>query len=569
MPDRSHPLIVQSDRTVLVEVDNPAFEEARDALARFAEIEKSPEHFHTYRISPLSLWNAASSGITTEEVIDTLYRYGRFDVPGSIAHDIRDYMGRYGRLKLVARGDGLALTADDPFVLIEVSRQKAVASLLGPRIDDHTYEVPAMHRGLLKSALVEAGFPAEDLAGYTDGESLPLRIRSDSRGRPFHMRDYQCQAVDGFYAGGGPHGGSGVVVMPCGAGKTVVGIGVMARLQAATLILTTNTTAVRQWAQELLDKTTLAPDQIGEYTGESKQIRPVTITTYQMLTYRPSTDDAFPHMAIFNRRDWGLVIYDEVHLLPAPVFRVTAGLQARRRLGLTATLIREDGREGEVFSLIGPKRYDAPWKTLEREGWIAAAQCAEIRIALDQRLRLTYAAAERRNQFRVASENPRKLAVLERLLALHQGDQILVIGQYITQIEEAARQIGAPLITGKVPQSEREELYRAFRSGEIPILVVSKVANFAVDLPDANVAIQISGTFGSRQEEAQRLGRVLRPKASGGPAHFYTLVTRQTVETDFAMKRQLFLVEQGYEYCIVDEEDFSRLAGSEGGGQLV
>lgn len=558
MLNRANPLIVQSDWTVLLEVDNPLFEEARDALARFAELEKSPEHFHTYRISPLSLWNAASSGVTGDDVLDTLGRYGRYDVPANIAHDVLDYIKRYGRLKLVRDDGQLVVTAEDPYLFHEVSRLKSVSPLLGTPRDDRSAAVPEINRGLLKSALVSAGFPVEDLAGYVEGERLPLALAEVTRGgRAFDMRNYQRQAVSRFYSEGGIHGGSGVIVMPCGAGKTVVGIGVMAALQTATLILSTNTTAVRQWIQELVDKTDLDPDQVGEYTGDTKQIRPVTVTTYQMLTYRSAADEDFPHMTLFNRRDWGLIIYDEVHLLPAPVFRVTAGLQARRRLGLTATLIREDGREGEVFSLIGPKRYDAPWKVLERQGWIATAVCCEIRIPFDDQNRIAYAAADRRHQFRVAAENPRKIEVLQRLLQYHQGDRILIIGQYITQLTAIAEQVGAPLITGSVPQDEREILYGGFRRGSIPVLVVSKVANFAVDLPDANVAIQVSGTFGSRQEEAQRLGRVLRPKSSrGGEAHFYTLVTRQTVEGEFAMKRQLFLVEQGYEYHIVDEEDF-------------
>lgn len=568
MPGRDNPVIVQSDRTVLLEVDNPLFEEARDALGRFAELEKSPEHFYTYRISPISLWNAAASGFGVDEILAALNRYGRYEVPANVVHDIADYVSRYGRLKLLGGETGLILSASDPYLLTEVTRLKGVQPFLGPAIDSQTVRVPELNRGLLKSALVSAGFPVEDLAGFVEGEHLPVRLLPIShRGRAFGLREYQQQAVDAFSAGGGLHGGSGVVVMPCGAGKTVVGIGVMARQQTATLILSTNTTAVRQWIEEILDKTDIPSDHVGEYTGDTKQVCPVTVTTYQMLTYRPSTEEEFPHMVLFNRRDWGLIIYDEVHLLPAPVFRATAGLQARRRLGLTATLIREDGREGEVFSLIGPKRYDAPWKVLERQGWIATAICTEIRIALDGKQRLVYAAAERRHQFRVAAENPHKMDVLEHLLARHRGEQILVIGQYLTQLEEASLRFGAPIITGKVPQEERQRLYDGFKQGQVPVLIVSKVANFAVDLPDASVAIQISGTFGSRQEEAQRLGRVLRPKSGGGEAHFYTLVTRQTVENEFAMKRQLFLVEQGYEYQIVEEEDLDWMA--EGGGPGV
>lgn len=583
MSRRENPLVIQSDYTVLLEVDNPNFEEARAVLSTFAELLKSPEYFHTYQITPISLWNAAASKVTVEHVLQQLEQYSKYDIPVNVRHGIADYMRRYGRLKLLSggagaaaggatgAGGGLILQADDALLMAEIRSIKAVTALLGTKIDGRSCQISLFNRGLLKSTLISAGFPVEDLGGYSAGDALAIEIATQAPGGgSFALREYQQQAVESFYAGGRPEGGSGVIVMPCGSGKTIVGIGVMTKLQTETLILSTNITAVRQWIEELCEKTTLPRELIGEYTGEQKQIMPVTITTYQMLTHRTSTDEDFPHMALFNRRNWGLIIYDEVHLLPAPVFRVTAGLQARRRLGLTATLIREDGREGEVFSLIGPKKYDAPWKSLEKQGWIAAALCREIRVPLDPEYRLTYVAADRRNQFRVASENPQKAEILQEILQRHRKDRVLIIGQYLSQLEEIAKLTGAPLITGRTNQSERDHLYDAFRSGTISILVVSKVANFAVDLPDANVAIQISGTFGSRQEEAQRLGRILRPKnegcrggaggeedSAGGTAYFYTLVSRDTIEVDFAMKRQLFLVEQGYEYHILEMEEFS------------
>lgn len=596
MPNRENPLVIQSDYTVLLEVDNPHFEDARAVLSTFAELLKSPEYFHTYRITPISLWNAAASKVTVEQVLQQLEQYSKYEIPVNVKYGIADYMQRYGRLKLHSGGSGsgatdnLILQADDALLLAEIRSIKSVAPLLGANIDSRSCRIDLSNRGLLKSTLIAAGFPVEDLAGYSAGDPLVIELAAkDSTGNPFALREYQRQAVESFYAGGRVEGGSGIIVMPCGAGKTIVGIGVMAKLQTETLILSTNITAVRQWIEELCEKTTLPRTLIGEYTGEQKQILPVTITTYQMLTHRTSTDEDFPHLTLFNRRNWGLIIYDEVHLLPAPVFRVTAGLQARRRLGLTATLIREDGREGEVFSLIGPKKYDAPWKNLEKQGWIAAAICREIRVPLDPEYRLTYVAADRRNQFRVASENPQKAEILQEILRRHRDDRVLIIGQYLSQLEEIARLTGAPLITGRTNQSERDRLYECFRNGEISILVVSKVANFAVDLPDANVAIQISGTFGSRQEEAQRLGRILRPKSgedekaaagdltggvggtaagnsAGGTAYFYTLVSRDTVEVDFAMKRQLFLVEQGYEYHILEMEKFYAAKDVAGGG---
>jgi DNA excision repair protein ERCC-3 len=557
-----NPLIVQSDRSLLLEVNNPQYEEARDALARFAELLKSPEFIHTYQITPLSLWNAAAAGENAAQIVATLERFAKFDLPPNIVADIGDYMGRYGRLRLV-RGDGgdLVLESDDEALIAQVWHNKHCRPLLLERLDARALLVVPSARGHIKQALVNLGFPAEDLAGYVEGATLALAMRDQlPDGRPFGLRPYQQTATELFYDDGSSRGGSGVIVLPCGAGKTVVGIGVMALLECQTLILCPNTVAVRQWISELVAKTTLSPEQIGEYTGERKAIKPVTITTYQMLTYRPSRVNEetgevteFPHFGLFNERDWGLIIYDEVHLLPAPVFRITAEIQARRRLGLTATLVREDRRETDVFSLIGPKKYDVPWRDLERQGWIAEALCTEIRMPLPPEERMRYATAgDSRIQYRIAAENPVKMQVLDALLEQHQGDNVLIIGQYLDQLKLIAEQTGAPLITGKTPTHERERLYAAFRRGEERLLVVSKVANFAIDLPDANVAIQVSGTYGSRQEEAQRLGRVLRPKADGSMANFYTLVTRDTRDQDFAANRQLFLTEQGYRYNILD-----------------
>jgi DNA excision repair protein ERCC-3 len=560
-----NPLIVQSDRSVLLEVNNPRYEEARDILASFAELVKSPEFIHTYQITPLSLWNAAAMGERADAIIAALEHYVKFDLPANVITDIGDYMSRYGRLRLLRRDDGaLVLESDDMALLTQVWHNKQCRPFLNKQLDEHTLLVNPAARGHLKQALVHLGFPAEDLAGYVEGAALPLQLRSVTQsGQSFGLRDYQRIAVELFYAGGSSRGGSGVIVLPCGAGKTMVGIGVMAQLGCQTLILCPNTVAVRQWITELLDKTTLTPDLIGEYTGEKKEIRPVTITTYQILTYRPSRVDVetgevteFPHFSLFNERNWGLILYDEVHLLPAPIFRITAEIQARRRLGLTATLVREDGRESDVFSLIGPKKYDVPWRDLERQGWIAEAICTEIRLNLPPELRMEYALArDSRIQYRIAAENSAKLPVLDALLEQHRGDNVLIIGQYLDQLKEIACRTGAPLITGKTATAERERLYAAFKRGEERLLIVSKVANFAIDLPDANVAIQVSGTYGSRQEEAQRLGRVLRPKSDGRPAHFYTLVTRDTRDHDFAANRQRFLTEQGYRYAILNAEE--------------
>ncbi len=552
----ANPLIVQGDKTILLEVHNPLFEEARAILSPFAELEKSPEHIHTYRISPLSLWNAAASGLNAEAMLDGLERYSKFDIPDNVRRDILDYVARYGLVKLVKEGEGLLLTSRDAMVILELWRHKEVNKLLAGQVDAHTLELKPGLRGKIKQTLVKIGFPVEDLAGYVDGTPLAINLGSQTKsGLPFGLRAYQQGAVDAFHAGGSLQGGSGVLVLPCGAGKTVIGLGVMTKLCCETLILTTNITAVRQWINEILDKTGLDPELVGEYSGEVKQIRPVTVSTYQILTHRQSKEDEFTHFQIFDSKNWGLIIYDEVHLLPAPVFRATSGLQAKRRLGLTATLVREDQQEGEVFSLIGPKKCDVPWKVLEKQGWIATAECLEVRVPLAEEFRMEYAMAETRAKFRVASENPAKLVVVRELLKRHRDDQVLIIGQYIDQLVQIAEELKAPLITGKVNTQERERLYDGFKTGEIKVLVVSKVANFAIDLPDASVAIQVSGTFGSRQEEAQRLGRILRPKSGDNTAHFYSLVTKDSRDQEFAMNRQLFLTEQGYRYRIIDAHE--------------
>jgi DNA excision repair protein ERCC-3 len=545
------PLIVQSDRSLLLETGGPQFEAARDAIAPFCELVKSPEHVHTYRLTPLSIWNAAAAGVAVDQMLAALERFSRFDIPANVKRDLGDLYGRYGRLRLVATPDGLFLEASDPLLVEQVAASPLTRELVGAAVDGRL-PVAREHRGEIKRALIKLGWPVEDLAGYVDGGPLVVPLADTlPDGRPFRLRDYQFAAVEAFHRDGSVQGGSGVIVLPCGAGKTVVGIGAMARVGRKTLILTTNHTAVNQWRRELLTKTGLTPEQVGEYTGLSKEVRPVTITTYQILTWRKRKTDPFPHFEIFRQDDWGLVIYDEVHMLPAPVFRVTADIQATRRLGLTATLVREDGHEDEVFTLIGPKRMDVPWKVLERSGWIAEALCREIRVPLPQELRKRYALSDQRSQFRLAAENAAKLDVLDALLARHAEEQVLVIGQYLDQLDEVARRTHAPLINGKTPKDERIALYNRFREGEIRRLVVSKVGNFAVDLPDASVIIQLSGTFGSRQEEAQRLGRVLRPKSDGRRALFYTVVSDETVEQDFGQHRQLFLTEQGYAYEIL------------------
>ena len=562
--NHENPIIVQSDKTVLLEVDHPLHTEARDALAQFAELEKSPEHIHTYRLSPLSLWNAAAGGLQAQEIIDLLAQYSKYAIPSSVEVEIKEYISRYGRIKLIRQGDMLLLKSKDPLLITEAARHRQTSQYVLAQIDPFTLQVDASRRGHVKQALIHMGFPAEDLAGYSDGSPLPFQLRSETLiGKPFAPRAYQSAAADAFYANGAPSGGSGAVVLPCGAGKTIVGLTTMAAIQRATLILTPNTVAVRQWISEILDKTDIPPEMIAEYTGDRKDIAPVTISTYQILTYRKNgrkkDDDVdaqeYPHFSLFTRFDWGLIIYDEVHLLPAPVFRFTAEIQARRRLGLTATLVREDGREVDVFSLIGPKKYDVPWRELEHQGWIATAECREIRVGLSEDEQMTYALADVREKYRIAAEAGEKLRIVHHLVACHCDDQVLVIGQYLDQLQLLAAELHAPLLTGRTPTRERERLYEQFRRGEVKLLVVSKVANFAIDLPDANVAIQVSGTFGSRQEEAQRLGRILRPKLDGSIAHFYTIVTRDTRDQEFSANRQLFLTEQGYRYLIEDAEE--------------
>ena len=539
------PLIVQSDKTLLLDIDHAMSTECRRAIAPFAELERSPEHIHTYRLTNLGLWNARAAGHDAEMVIDTLIKYSRYAVPHSILVDVAETMSRYGRLRLEADPiHGLILVTTDTAVLEEVIRAKKIAPLLGVRIDSETIAVHPSQRGQIKQSLLRLGWPAEDFAGYVDGQAHEIELKQTD----WKIRPYQELAAEGFW-----HGGSGVVVLPCGAGKTIVGAAAMAHAKATTLILVTNTVAARQWREELLKRTTLNKDEIGEYSGAKKEIRPVTIATYQVMTKKK--DGVYAHLDLFDTHDWGLIIYDEVHLLPAPIFRFTADIQSRRRLGLTATLVREDGMEGEVFSLIGPKRFDVPWKEIESQGYIAPAQCVEVRVNLSEAERLSYATAEPEERYRFCATTRTKRNVVESLVAHHAGEQILVIGQYIDQLDELSEVLGVPLIKGETPVKEREILFNKFRTGEVTCLVVSKVANFSIDLPDATIAIQVSGAFGSRQEEAQRLGRILRPKSDGRSATFYSVVSRDTIDQDFAQNRQRFLAEQGYAYKIIDADD--------------
>ncbi|MBV2363920.1 DNA repair helicase XPB [Streptomonospora nanhaiensis] len=544
-------LIVQSDKTLLLEVDHELADECRRAIAPFAELERAPEHVHTYRVTPLALWNARAAGHDAEQVVDALIKYSRFPVPHSLLVDIAETMDRFGRLRLQAHPiHGLVLHALDQAVLEEVVRAKKVKGMLGERVEPDTVAVHPSERGNLKQALLKLGWPAEDLAGYVDGEAHAIDLAEGD----WELRGYQREAAESFYSGG-----SGVVVLPCGAGKTIVGAAAMALAKTTTLILVTNTVSVHQWRSELLRRTTLTEDEIGEYSGTRKEIRPVTIATYQVMAARRK--GVHTHLELFEARDWGLIVYDEVHLLPAPIFRMTADLQARRRLGLTATLVREDGREGDVFSLIGPKRYDAPWKDMENQGWIAPADCVEVRVNLSDSERLAYATAEPEDRYRFCASTAAKTEVVRALVRRHSGEQTLVIGSYIDQLDELGEALGAPVIKGETRVKERERLFDAFRSGELTTLVVSKVANFSIDLPEAAVAIQVSGSFGSRQEEAQRLGRLLRPKADSRTARFYAVTARDTIDQDFAAHRQRFLAEQGYAYRIADADDV--LAGDE------
>jgi len=584
-----NPLIVQGDRSLVLHTvrtvldeqgrprrdpqgrpmteEHPRFAAARDALAAFAELEKSPDYLHTYRITPVSVWNAAALGLSADDILARLEEFSCVPIPRNVEAEIRTWIQRYGLLRIERRNGEAGptrfeLVSDAPEALHEALGHESVRKML--RIDDGGRAWLEEHdRGSIKQSLIKLGYPVDDQGGYLDGDPHRIVLRASTRaGSEFAPRPYQREAAEAFYRGGSVLGGNGVVVLPCGAGKTVVGLTAMSLVGEKTLILTTNTVAVRQWREELLDKTELSPDEIGEYTGEEKSVRPVTVSTYQMLTWRRSRTDVFEHFALFSRENWGLVVYDEVHLLPAPIFRVTAALQARRRLGLTATLVREDGKEDEVFCLIGPKRYDVPWKVLEDKGFIASARCTEVRVPLDAACKATYASATTRNKFRVASENPAKIRVVRNLIERHPEGRVLIIGQYLDQLEELTRHVRAPLITGKTPNPERERLYERFRRGEERILIVSKVGNFAIDLPDANVAIQISGTFGSRQEEAQRLGRILRPKSDGSAASFYAVVTLGSRDQEFAQKRQLFLTEQGYSYEIIDSSELEASIGA-------
>ena len=539
------PLIVQSDKTLLLDIDHPLSVECRRAIAPFAELERAPEHMHTYRLTNLGLWNARAAGHDAEMVIDTLIKYSRYAVPHALLIDVAEQMSRYGRLRLEADPiHGLILVTTDTAVLEEVIRAKKIAPLLGVRIDNETVAVHPSQRGAIKQSLLRLGWPAEDFAGYVDGQAHPIELKQDG----WKIREYQEHAAEGFW-----HGGSGVVVLPCGAGKTIVGAAAMAHAQATTLILVTNTVAARQWRDELLKRTSLTEDEIGEYSGSKKEIRPVTIATYQVMTKKKN--GVYSHLDLFDSHDWGLIIYDEVHLLPAPIFRFTADIQSRRRLGLTATLVREDGMEGEVFSLIGPKRFDVPWKEIGAQGYIAPAECIEVRVNLTEAERLAYATAEPEERYRYCATTRTKRDVVQELVSLHAKEQILVIGQYLDQLDDLGETLGCPVIQGSTPQKVREELFQSFRTGEISCLVVSKVANFSIDLPEATIAIQVSGAFGSRQEEAQRLGRVLRPKADGRGARFYSVVSRDTIDQDFAQNRQRFLAEQGYSYTIIDADD--------------
>jgi len=552
------PIIIQSDLTVLLDTSSSFFEECRRSLLLFAELLKSPEYMHTYRITPISLWNAAALGMNALEIIETLKKYSRFPVPENVIYEIDFNVARFGKLTLLrSKGKQLCLNSSDKYILMEICGNETAAKFIHKKIDELNVIIKPEFRGELKRILTRMGYPVKDIAGYVEGSPLEVNLKNFSAsGKPFGLRDYQSAAVEAFHREGSGDGGSGVVVLPCGAGKTCVGIGAMSKVRSETLILTTNTVAVRQWISELLDKTTLSPEDIGEYSGDRKQVRPVTVSTYQMIMWHQGYNDHYPHFAVLTDNSWGLIIYDEVHLLPAPIFRVTAQIQARRRLGLTATLIREDGLEGDVFSLIGPKRYELPWKTLEKSGFIAKANCYEIRVRMGDSQKYDYAVAKHSQKHRISSVNINKIDVIKKIIGMHGGEPTLVIGQYLDQIGDIAKVLNAPIITGRTPSKERELLYHKFKLGHIPVLVVSKVANFAIDLPDASCAIQVSGTFGSRQEEAQRLGRILRPKTDGREAHFYSLVTSDSVELEFSQNRQIFLTEQGYKYYIMDGQQF-------------
>jgi DNA excision repair protein ERCC-3 len=580
LPALPRPLIIQSDRTLLLDVHAEGADECRAALIPFAELEKSPEHLHTYRLTPLSLWNAASAGFTPDDAAATLKKFSRFEIPAAVFTWIEETAQKFGMLRLIPASEEneteyLYLVTSSVRVYRELQNSPSLQKLLEPMDTpdfdgqaeksafDFAFRLQLVNRGTVKQALLKLGWPVKDEAPLVEGDPLEVNRREvTAAGKPFVIRNYQKEAADALVGDKGPGTGFGTIVLPCGAGKTIVGIEVMERLKTNTLIVTTNIIAARQWIAELLDKTTLTPDDISEYTGESKAISPVTVATYQILTWRADKEGVYQHFQLFRKRNWGLIIYDEVHLLPAPVFRVAAELQAVRRVGLTATLVREDHNEGLVFSLVGPKRYDVPWRELEQSGWIAKAECVEVRLDLAEAAELDYAVSGLREQHRIASENPAKLDVVSALVSSFPYDMILVIGQYLDQLAEIAKMLHAPLITGKTPNIERNVLYNDFREGKIRVLVVSKVANFAIDLPDASMAIQVSGTFGSRQEEAQRLGRILRPKER--LSRFFTLITRNTVEEEFGANRQKFLAEQGYDYRLIRYEGLQSLEELQG-----
>lgn len=568
-----NPLIVQGDRSLLLDVHAPLAEECRNALIPFAELEKSPEHLHTYKLSPLSLWNAASAGFSAEDAIAVLQKFARYDVPQSIVMWIKEIASRFGKIKLIQGSDVeipgatpdkniiehyLYLVAESLPIFKEIGANTTVKKVIlnnsgivnEADAPENSFLIKLTDRGTIKQLLLQAGWPVKDEVALTDGEPLNVNLRqTTASGAPLNIRQYQTNSAKALVGDKGPGTGFGTIVLPCGAGKTVVGMTIMDMLKTSTLIITTNISAVHQWIDELLDKTDLTPDQIAEYSGENKDIKQVTVATYQVLTWRPTKDGPYPHFSIFHERPWGLIIYDEVHMLPAPVFRVVAELQAVRRVGLTATLVREDGCEGYVFSLVGPKRYDVPWKELERDHWIASAECIEVRVDLPTYKEIDYAVSTAREKHKIASMNPDKLPIVKQIIEKCPEDKILVIGQYLQQLDEIVKELGCPIITGKTPTAERDRIYGDFKAGKIKVLVVSKVANFAIDLPDASLAIQVSGTFGSRQEEAQRLGRILRPKER--KSRFFTIITRNTVEEEFGSNRQKFLAEQGYEYKIV------------------
>lgn len=550
------PVVVQQDRTIYVEVQHPDYEQVRNDLAAFAELVKSPEYIHTYRITPITLWNAASSGRSADQIVRTLEQYVKFPLSYAVKQSIYDDMSKFGRYQLIDRHEQLYLVAQSEEDIQQLIEYKSVREFVQGeliRLEENDYclwgvGIPVQHRGAIKQQCIQLGLPLQDHAGYRPGEDLPMHLAEGIAGQSFfQLRDYQKEAVQAFIGGEQSTGGHGILALPCGAGKTIIGMATMVHYQAATLVLTTNQTSVKQWKRELLEKTSLTSDDIGEYSGTSKDIRPVTIATYQILTHRSDKSAPFKHMHVFQEKNWGLIIYDEVHLLPAPIFRATAEIQSTRRLGLTATLIREDGRETDVFSLIGPKRFDVPWKAMEQMGYIAHATCTEVRVDWDDQLKKQYYLTAKRQQTRLAQENPRKVHIVQTLLKQHEDKSVLIIGGYVEQLRSLGVHLNVPVITGQTSQDEREALYHRFRQGDIKVLAVSKVANFAVDLPDAAVAIQISGTFGSRQEEAQRLGRILRPKQSN-EAYFYHIVTKDTKDQEYAAKRQMFLVEQGYHY---------------------